>query len=53
MKTLKIVVILLIACAIFSPPDVLSQIIIFVPLYTLFELAVLIGRFWRKKKCSD
>jgi sec-independent protein translocase protein TatC len=44
-----VVVILLILCAIFSPPDFQSQLLIFFPLYTLFELALLLGRLLRKK----
>lgn len=48
-----VIVILLILCAIFSPPDLGSQILIFIPLYVLFELAILVGSFWRKKRCSD
>lgn len=48
-----VIVILLILCAIFSPPNPESQIIIFIPLYALFEVAILLGRFISKKKCSD
>jgi sec-independent protein translocase protein TatC len=39
-----VVVILLILCAVFSPPDLASQIIIFIPLYTLFEISLLVSR---------
>jgi sec-independent protein translocase protein TatC len=44
-----IIVILLILCAIFSPPDFQSQLLIFIPLYTLFELALLMGRLMKRK----
>lgn len=44
-----VIVILLILCAIFSPPDFQSQLLIFFPLYTLFEVALLLGRLMRKK----
>lgn len=40
-----VIVILLTLCAIFSPPDVLSQLLIFIPLYLMFELTLLAGRF--------
>ncbi|MCX8093621.1 MAG: twin-arginine translocase subunit TatC [Candidatus Goldbacteria bacterium] len=39
-----IIIIILIIAAIFSPPDVVSQILIAVPLYLLFELSVIIGK---------
>jgi sec-independent protein translocase protein TatC len=43
-----VVVILLILCAVFSPPNVESMILLFVPLYGLFEIAVVLGRFVKK-----
>lgn len=43
-----VVVILLILCAIFSPPDLASQVIIFIPLYALFEITLLISRLFRR-----
>lgn len=39
-----IIVIIVIAAAIFSPPDVLSQILLAVPMYVLYEISVLISR---------
>ena len=43
-----VVVILLVLCAIFSPPDVQSMFVLFLPLYSLFEMSVLLGR-WKKR----
>lgn len=40
-----IILAIAILAGVFSPPDVVSQILIGVPLYLLFELTVLIGRF--------
>lgn len=42
-----IIIIILILAAVFSPPDVISQILVAVPLYMLFELSVIIGKFIR------
>lgn len=39
-----IIIIILIFAAVFSPPDVISQVIIAVPLYLLFELSVIAGK---------
>ncbi len=39
-----IIILILILAAIFSPPDVISQIMIAIPLYLLFELSVIIGK---------
>ena len=43
-----VVVILLILAAIFTPPDVLSQLILFTPTYLLFELGLLCAKFKKK-----
>jgi len=45
-----VVVVLLILCAMFSPPDIQSQFLLFVPLYTLFEVAILLGKLLGPKK---
>lgn len=42
------IVIFLSLCAIFTPPDIISQIVVFVPIYSLFELALLAGS-WMKR----
>ena len=42
-----VVVILLILAAIFTPPDVISQLILFTPTYLLFELGLLCAKFKR------
>lgn len=39
-----VIVILLILAAIFTPPDVVSQILLFIPTYALFELGLLFAR---------
>jgi sec-independent protein translocase protein TatC len=44
------VVILLLVAAILTPPDVTSQIGLFLPLYLLYELSILIGSLIEKKK---
>ncbi len=38
------VVILLSIAAVITPPDILSQILLFIPLYALYEVSILIGR---------
>lgn len=40
-----IVIIIAIIAGLFSPPDVVSQLLVGIPLYVLFELTVLIARF--------
>jgi len=39
-----IIILILILAALFSPPDVISQIMLAAPLYLLFELSVIIGK---------
>ena len=39
-----VVVILAILCAVFSPPDLMSMVFLFIPLYALFELSILFGK---------
>ena len=47
-------VIILIVAAIVTPPDVVSQIILTIPLYSLFELGVLIAaRVERQQKLEQ
>jgi sec-independent protein translocase protein TatC len=38
------VVILLTIAAFITPPDILSQVLLFIPLYALYELSIVIGR---------
>jgi sec-independent protein translocase protein TatC len=38
------VVILLTIAAFITPPDILSQVLLFIPLYALYEISILIGR---------
>ena len=45
-----IVVILLIIAAILTPPDIISQIMLFVPSYSLFELGLLFSKKGREEK---
>lgn len=46
------IVLIFVGAAIFTPPDILSQVIIALPLVLLYELAIIIARFviMRKKK---
>ncbi len=44
------IVIMLTLSAIFTPPDVLSQVVVFVPIYMLFELAVLLGHLLAERR---
>ena len=43
-----VIVFLLILAAIFTPPDVVSQILLFIPTYALFELGLLFARKSRR-----
>ncbi len=47
------VVILLSIAAVITPPDVLSQILLFIPLYALYEVSILIGRAVEKRRVGD
>lgn len=44
-----IVVVLLIICAILTPPDIISQILLFIPTYLLFETGLLFSYKHREK----
>jgi sec-independent protein translocase protein TatC len=44
------IVLIFLAAGMLTPPDVTSQITLGVPLYLLFELTILAGRFIRKRK---
>jgi sec-independent protein translocase protein TatC len=44
------IVILLTIAAVLTPPDVFSQIGLFIPLYTLYELAIIAGRRVEKRR---
>jgi sec-independent protein translocase protein TatC len=47
-------VILLILSGIITPPDVLSQILVCLPLYALYEVSIIISkRIYRKKKAEE
>ena len=39
-----VVVVLLLACAFVTPPDIISQMLLFIPTYMLFELGILFSR---------
>jgi sec-independent protein translocase protein TatC len=47
------VVMLLIAAAVLTPPDILSQIGLFIPLYGLYEVAIIAGRWVEKSTTSE
>lgn len=44
------IIILLIIAAVITPPDVVSQIILFIPLYLLYEIGVILVFFFRRKE---
>jgi sec-independent protein translocase protein TatC len=44
------VVVLLAIAAVITPPDILSQVLLFIPLYALYELSILIARTIEKKR---
>lgn len=46
------VVILLSIAAVITPPDILSQILLFIPLYTLYELSIIVGRAVEKRRAD-
>lgn len=46
------IVILLTIAAFITPPDILSQILLFIPLYALYELTIPIGRMIERKRAS-
>ena len=41
---------IVIASAIITPPDVISQIMLSIPMYALYEVGVMLVRFWPKRK---
>lgn len=47
------VVILLTIAAFITPPDILSQVLLFIPLYALYELSILIGRMIEKRQSEE
>jgi len=46
------VVILLSISAVITPPDILSQVLLFIPLYALYELSILIGKNVEKRRLA-
>lgn len=48
------IVVILILAAIITPPDVLDQMLVFVPLYVLYEISILISaRVYKKKEQQE
>ncbi len=47
------VVILLTIAAFITPPDILSQVLLFIPLYALYELSIIIGRTIEKRRVVE
>lgn len=47
------VVILLTIAAFITPPDILSQILLFIPLYALYELSIIVGRMIEKSRATQ
>jgi sec-independent protein translocase protein TatC len=46
------VVILLTIAAFITPPDILSQILLFIPLYALYEVSIVVGRMIEAKRAQ-
>lgn len=46
------VVILLTIAAFITPPDILSQLLLFIPLYALYELSIIVGRTVEKRRAD-
>ena len=46
------VVILLTIAAFITPPDILSQVLLFIPLYALYELTIPLGRMIERKRAE-
>ncbi len=46
------VVILLTIAAFITPPDLLSQVLLFIPLYALYELSILVGKRVEKRRAD-
>jgi sec-independent protein translocase protein TatC len=46
------IVILLTIAAFITPPDILSQVLLFIPLYALYELSIIIGRMIEKRRLT-
>jgi sec-independent protein translocase protein TatC len=44
-----VILVIFIVAAIFTPPDVFSQIIMAIPLWILFEISILLSCIWRRK----
>ena len=48
------IVVILVLAAIITPPDVLDQLLVFVPLYLLYEVSILISaRTYAKKEKAE
>jgi hypothetical protein len=47
------VVILLSIAAVITPPDILSQVLLFIPLYALYEVSILLGRVIEKRRVVE
>lgn len=44
------VVVILVLCAVLTPPDVISQVLMAMPLYLLYEISVLIAYIWFRQE---
>lgn len=47
------VVILLTIAAFITPPDILSQVLLFIPLYALYEVSIVIGRMIERRRVVE
>ena len=48
-----VIVVILIISGILTPPDILSQILLFLPTYLLFEASLLFSKFKIKKEKDE
>ena len=44
------VIVNLVTCAFLTPPDVVSQVMMAIPMQLLYEVSILIARFWARKE---
>lgn len=48
-----ILIVILVAAAILTPPDIFSQTLLAAPMYVLFELSILVGRLVERKRAKQ
>ena len=50
-KRWLIIIVILVVCAMITPPDVISQLLLFIPSYGSFELGLLLSKVGGEQKC--